>query len=121
MLLTASLLLMACRPPRTPLPSVEDLMEDRVALDGILLKCSDGSARSASQPECATARIAAARLGKDKEAAEIARREQEFERNREQLRQSQERQRALAGETQKEDAYSLPLVPVEPPPASGAR
>jgi hypothetical protein len=112
----------ACTAPRTPPPTVEDLMEDRVALDGILLNCNDSAshARGAVEADCAIARIAVERLAKQKEAAEAAKREQAFERNREQLRVSQDKRQAQEAATQKVDAYNLPLVPVEPPPAASS-
>jgi hypothetical protein len=112
----------ACTPPRTPPPTVEDLMEDRVVLDGILLNCNDSASqtRGAVEADCAIARIAVERLAKQKEVAEAAKREQAFERNREQLRVSQDKRQAQEAATQKVDAYNLPLVPVEPPPAASS-
>src|SRR5580704_9445914 len=111
------LLLGACKPPREAPPTVEDLMQDRVALDGILLKCSQQSGKSVAGADCEIARVAAERLGAEKEAAEVARRQQEFERNREKLRLSDDQRRAAQSE-KKVDVYTMPVVPVDQPPAT---
>lgn len=115
------LLLGACKPAREIPPSVEELMADRVALDGILLKCNDPARRQQVGAECQVARVAVERLAAENETIEAARREQEFERNREKLRLTDE-QRALQRSQQKQiDPYTMPLVPVEPArPASAA-
>jgi hypothetical protein len=119
------LLLGACKQPREAPPTVEDLMQDRVALDGILLKCGQQSGKSVSGADCEIARVAAERLGAEKEAAEVARRQQDFERNREKLRLSDDQRKAAAqAEQKKVDVYTMPVVPVDPvptpPPASTA-
>jgi hypothetical protein len=117
----------ACSPPKpTPL-TVEDLMEDRVVLDGILMKCDQHAIRSV---DCETARIAVERLAvQNVDPALVKKRQQGFERAREQLRLTQERARQEQEAKKKVDAYTLPVVPVEParvppqtsePPASGA-
>jgi hypothetical protein len=113
----ACLLLGACKQPREVPPTVEDLMQDRVALDGILLKCSQG--KSVPGADCEIARVAAERLGAEKEATEVARRQQDFERNREKLRLNDDQRKAAQTE-KKVDVYTMPVVPVEPPPASTA-
>ena len=111
----------ACEPVRVPAPTISDLMEDRVALDGALMKCNDRSAIAGNEALCSNARIAVERLAKRNEAAEIAKRAEAFERSREQLRQSMEKQRELQESAKpKVDAYNLPLVPVEPAPAASA-
>jgi hypothetical protein len=113
----------ACEPVRVPAPTVSDLMEDRVALDGALMKCNDRATIAGNEALCSNARIAVDRLAKQNEAAEIAKREEAFERSREQLRQTMEKQRAQQESAKpKIDAYNLPLVPVEPapPPAASA-
>ena len=97
--------------------SVTDLMEDRVTLDGVLMKCNQNPSKARTDSDCLNARIAIERLASQNEPAEEAKRTEEFERSREQLRLAQEKQRQEqeANKT-KVDAYHLPLVPVEPPP-----
>jgi hypothetical protein len=109
----------ACSPRRMPALTVTDLMEDRVMLDGVLMKCNQTPSKARTDSDCVNARIAIERLASRNEPAEEAKRAEDFERNREQLRQTQEKQR-LAEEAKKPkmDAYHLPLVPVEPPPAA---
>jgi hypothetical protein len=114
------LVLAACKPPREAPPSVEDLMADRVALDGILLKCSEPSSKDKPGADCEIARIAVERLARQKEVAEEAKRQQEFERNREQHRLSDERRAAQQSEQKKVDPYTMPVVPVEPPGATAS-
>jgi uncharacterized protein YaiL (DUF2058 family) len=97
--------------------TVTDLMEDRVSLDGVLMKCNQNDSKTRTDVDCVNARIAVERLGSQKDAADEAKRAAEFERSREQLRLSQERQRQEdEAKNPKVDAYHLPLVPVEPPP-----
>ena len=89
-------------------------------LDGVLMKCNQS--RSRSDTECVNARVAIERLANKNQPAEAAKRAQEFERSREQLRLAQEKKRREeAAKRPKVDAYHLPLVPVEaPPPVSPA-
>jgi hypothetical protein len=71
--------------------------------------------------DCQNARIAIERLGSQNEAAEEAKRAEEFERSREQLRLAQEKQRQeQAAKVKPVDVYHLPLVPVEPPASAPA-
>ena len=99
-----------------------DFMEDRVALDGAILKCNQDAALSRSDPECANARIAVERLASRQEALNQAKSAAEFERSREQLRLLQEKQRQEEEAKHKVDAYQLPLAPVDgdPPTANVA-
>jgi hypothetical protein len=109
----------ACSPRRIPPMSVADLMEDRVTLDGVLMKCNQNPAKARTDSDCLNARIAIDRLASQSDPAEEAKRTEEFERSREKLRQAQDRQRQEQEAQTKVDAYHLPLVPVEPaPPAS---
>src|ERR1700686_3462723 len=110
----------ACSPRVIPPMTVTELMEDRVMLDGVLMKCNQSKARS--DPECIKPRIPSRRLANKNEPAVEAKRAEEFERSREQLRFAQEKQRREEqARKPKVDAYNLPLVPVEtPPPASPA-
>jgi hypothetical protein len=108
----------ACAPKPDPVMSVDDLMEDRVALDGLLMKCNQAQGAPGNDASCANARIASERLARRTEAAQQEKRAAEFERNREKLREAED-QRRRAEEAKKPDAYHLPVVPVEPPPASG--
>ena len=103
----------ACAPKRIPAMTVQDLMEDRVTLDGVLLKCNEHPAKVQNDSDCLNARIAVERLAKDVDPAEEARRNAEFERSREKLRLAQEKLRQDQEAKTKVDAYNLPLVPVE--------
>ena len=111
----------ACSPKRVPPMSVTELMEDRVTLDGVLMKCNQNPSKARGDVDCQNARIAIERLGSQNEAAEEAKRAEEFERSREQLRMAQEKQRQeQAAKVKPVDVYHLPLVPVEPPPPAPA-
>jgi hypothetical protein len=92
-------------------------MEDRVKLDGLLMRCNERSGSAHDAMECVNARIAAERLDAQKQAADEAKRAEEFERNREQLRVQRDRERQeQEAKIKKVDAYHLPVVPVEPSP-----
>ena len=110
----------ACSPRRIPPMTVADLMEDRVTLDGVLMKCNQNQSKARTDSDCLNARIAIERLASQSEPAKEAKRKEEFERTREQLRLAQEKQRqeqeAKEAKT-KVDVYHLPLVPVEATPA----
>ena len=93
--------------------TVTDLMEDRVTLDGVLLKCNQDPSKSRYNSDCMNARIAVERLAKDVDPAEEARRNDEFERSRDRLRLAQEKVRQAQEAKTKVDAYHLPLVPVD--------
>jgi hypothetical protein len=100
--------------------TVTDLMEDRVTLDGVLMKCNEHPAKARSDSDCLNARIAIARLTKDVDPAEEAKRNADFERSRERLRLTQEKVRQEQEARTKVDAYNLPLVPVDSvPPSAG--
>jgi hypothetical protein len=105
----------ACSPRKTPPLTIEDLMEDRVTLDGILMKCDQRGAKSRDSTDCENARIAVERLAaQNVDPAVEKKRQEEFERAREQLRLSQERTRQEQDAKKQVDAYTLPVVPVEP-------
>jgi hypothetical protein len=109
----------ACSPRRIPPMSVSDLMEDRVTLDGVLLKCNGDPYKARTDSECLNARIAIERLASHSERAEEAKRTEEFEHSREKLRLAQEKQRQEqeAKEAKaKVDVYHLPVMPVESTP-----
>jgi hypothetical protein len=106
----------ACGPRHAAPLTVTDLMEDRVMLDGVLMKCNQDFSRSHTDSDCLNARIAIERLASQSEPAEEAKRTEEFEHRREQLRLSQERQRQQEEAKDKVDAYHLPVVPVDPAP-----
>jgi hypothetical protein len=108
----------ACSPRRIPPMTVTDLMEDRVMLDGVLMKCNQKT-KARSDADCLNARIAIERLASKTDPADEAKRAEAFERTREQLRSSQDklRQEQEAKKT-KVDVYHMPLVPVEPAPAT---
>ncbi len=108
----------ACSPERVPPPTVDELMHDRVALDGILMKCGTDPKSVGLGVNCDYARIAIARLAAQRDAAEAAKREAEFEQRRAALRQVDERQRQQQEAAQKVDPYTLPLEPTEPASAT---
>jgi len=91
-------------------------MQDRVTLDGIVMKCNSSPHLAHTDPDCENARIAIERLATRNEAADDAKRQAEFERKREELRLAQEREHT-AKVPAKVDAYHLPLVNVEAPAA----
>lgn len=93
-------------------------MDDRVTLDGVLMKCNRDVAQSRSNPDCLNARIALDRLAaqNDHEPAREAKRQEDFERSREQLRSLQDKQRLEQEAKTKVDVYHLPVVPVDPTP-----
>ena len=97
--------------------TVTDLMEDRVTLDGVLMKCNQNQSKARTDSDCLNARIAINRLASQSEPAQEAKRAEQFEHRREQLRSSEERQRLERQEQEaktKVDAYHLPVVQVEP-------
>ena len=100
-------------------------MEDRVTLDGVLLKCNQNPTKARTDTDCLNARIAIERLAKDVDPTIEEKRKAEFERSREQLRLAQEKKRQEQEAKTKVDAYNLPVVPVDPlpkgdaPPAAG--
>jgi len=107
----------ACSPRRIPPKTVSDLMEDRVMLDGALMKCNQNKSKARTDADCLNARIAIERLASQHDdSADEAKRNEAFERSREQLRMAQEKQRQEQQAKTKVDVYHLPLVPVEPPP-----
>jgi len=109
----------ACSPRPIPPMTISDLMEDRVALDGVLMKCNGNPQKARSDLDCANARIAIERLAARVDPAVEAKRVEDFERSREQLRSNEERKRRQEQESRvKVDAYHLPVIPVEPPPAT---
>ena len=113
----------ACSPRRIPPMTVTDLMEDRVMLDGVLMKCNRDKVKARTDADCQNARIAIERLASKADPADEAKRAEAFERTREQLRQSQDKLRQEQQEKEakaKVDAYHLPLVPVESAPPAAA-
>ncbi len=68
----------ACSPKRIPPLTIDDLMEDRVTLDGVLMKCNENPAKARNDADCRNARIAIERLAKDVDPAEEAKRNAEF-------------------------------------------
>jgi hypothetical protein len=107
----------ACSPRRIPPMTVTDLMEDRVALDGVLMKCNRDPEKARRDSDCLNARIAIERLAARVDPAVEAKRAEDFERSREQLRVSEEKKKHEQESKTKVDAYHLPVIPVEPTPA----
>jgi hypothetical protein len=99
--------------------TVSDLMEDRVLLDGVLMKCNRDPGKARSNSDCMNARIAIERLAARVDPAAEAKRSEDFEKSREQLRALQDKQRQeQEAKNPKVDAYHLPVIPVEPAPPS---
>jgi hypothetical protein len=106
---------LGCEPRRIPPLTVEDLMEDRVTLDGVLLKCEQEPSKVRNPSDCESARIANERLATQRIDPEVEKRRQaDFEKAREQLRVAQEKLRQEQEAKTKVDAYTLPVVPVDP-------
>jgi hypothetical protein len=116
LLCTAVIAAAACSPHKIPSMTVADFMDDRVKLDGMIMKCNQDPARARSDSDCMNARIAVERLASQNEASRQAKSAEDFERSREQLRALQDKQRQEQEASKKVDAYHLPLVPVEPSP-----
>jgi hypothetical protein len=114
----------ACSPRRIPPMTVEDLMEDRVTLDGLMMKCNQNPSALHDTSDCENARIAIERLAsQDVDPTVEKKRQEEFEHAREKLRLAEDKQRQEQEAKAKVDAYSLPVVPVTPtaaPPAGSA-
>ncbi len=115
----AILCLGACSPRRVPSITLDDMMTDRVTLDGVLIKCNAHPATMNTDSDCLTARVAIERLAKAHELGDQTKHAEEFERIRDQLRLSQDKVRSQHEASQKVDPYNLPLVPVDSSPASG--
>src|SRR4029077_11740969 len=106
----------ACSPRRIPPMTVSDLMEDRVALDGVLLKCNRDPEKTRRDSNCLNARIGIELLAQRVDPAAEAKKVEDFERSREQLRASEEKKKQDQESKTKVDAYHLPVIPVEPTP-----
>jgi hypothetical protein len=118
-LCAAILAVLGCAPRRIPPVTVEELMEDRVTLDGILLKCDQEPSKVRNPSDCENARIANERLATQRVDPEVEKRRQaDFEKAREQLRLTQDKLRQEQEAKTKVDAYTLPVVPVDPAAAA---
>ena len=107
----------ACSPRRIPPVTVSDLMEDRVALDGVLMKCNRDPGKARQDSDCMNARIAVERLAARIDPEAEAKKLEEFEKSREQLRAAEDKKRQDEQlKNKKVDAYHLPVIPVEPTP-----
>jgi hypothetical protein len=114
-LCAAILATVGCAPRRIPPVTVEDLMEDRVTLDGILMKCDQDPSKVRNPSDCENARIAIERLASQQVDPDVDKKRQaEFEKAREKLRVVQDKLRAEQEAKTKVDAYTLPVVPVNP-------
>lgn len=90
-------------------------MEDRVTLDGIMMKCNQNPTKLRDTSDCENARIAVDRLASENvDPTAEKKRQDEFERAREQLRLAEDKQRREQEVKTQVDAYSLPVVPVTP-------
>jgi hypothetical protein len=118
-LCAAILAVLGCAPHRIPPVTVEELMEDRVTLDGILLKCDQEPSKVRNPSDCENARIANERLATQRVDPDVEKRRQaDFEKAREQLRLTQDKLRQEQEAKTKVDAYTLPVVPVDPAAAA---
>ncbi len=94
-------------------------MKDRVTLDGVLMNCDQNPSRVRNPADCENARIANERLANRSIDPEVEkRREADFEKARDQRRLAQDKLREEQEARTKVDAYTLPLVPVEPAASS---
>jgi hypothetical protein len=114
--IAAVVLTAACSPRRIPPMTVADLMEDRVALDGVLMKCNREPEKARRDSDCLNARVAIERLAARVDPEVEAKRAEDFERSREQLRISEDKKRQEKESKTKVDAYHLPVIPVDPAP-----
>jgi hypothetical protein len=115
--LAAAVLTAACSPRRIPPMTVSDLLEDRVLLDGVIMKCNRDPGTARSNSDCINARIAIERLAARTDPAAEAKRAEDFEKSREQLRALQDKQRQeQEAKRPKIDVYNMPVIPVEPAP-----
>jgi len=90
-------------------------MEDRVTLDGILMKCDQDPTKVRSPSDCENARIAIERLASQQVDPDVEKKHQaEFEKARERLRLAQDKLRQEQEAKTKVDPYTLPVVPVDP-------
>ena len=105
-----------CAPKVVPRMTVEDLIEDRVTLDGVLMKCNEHPSAARTSTDCENARIAVERLAKDVDPTEEVKRKAEFEAHREKLRLAQDELRRQNDAQSRVDPYALPVVPVDAPP-----
>jgi hypothetical protein len=106
----------ACeRAPSTGI-SVQDLLDDRVTLDGVLMKCNHYPRDASIGQDCHNARIAIERLATARDETEAAKKQAEFEHHRDRVRAEQEQSKRRRDESQKVDPYKLPLVPADPAP-----
>lgn len=93
-------------------------MQDRVTLDGVMIKCNQNPDKLRGTSDCENARVAVERLASENvDPTAEKKRQEEFERAREQLRLVEDKQRQEQEAKTKVDAYSLPVVPVTPPAA----
>jgi hypothetical protein len=116
-LAAVAVLTAACEPRRIPAMTVSDLMEDRVLLDGVIMKCNRDPGQARSNSDCLNARIAIERLAARVDPAVEAKRAEEFEKSREQLQMLQDKQRQeQEAKKPKVDVYNMPVIPVEPAP-----
>jgi len=109
-----------CTAPPPPPATVEDLMEDRVTLDGLMLKCNQAPVQARNPADCQTARIAAERLAANADKIVAAKRDAAFEHRRERLRQAEDHAREEQEAKSKVDPYEMPVVPVDGSPPPGA-
>ncbi len=116
-LVAVAVLTAACSPRRIPPMTVSDLLEDRVLLDGVLMKCNRDPGYARSSSDCLNARVAIERLAARTDPAAEAKRMEDFEKRREQLRAQQDKQRQeQEAKRPKVDVYNMPVIPVEPAP-----
>lgn len=110
-LLCATVLVAGCSAPEPQPRSVVDFASDPAVLNGVLLRCAERPRKSASDPECVNARMAAEQLAARAATENAAEREREFERLRAERRLRDEQLRRAAERSQpKFDPYRSPVT-----------
>ena len=103
---------------RQPRPrTVDELAADPTVLQGLMARCAADGRLAANDAECVNARFATERLGRALDAEKRGLLDEEFARQREQRRLSEDaRSRAAAEAQPRFDPYSAPVPPVAPTP-----
>ena len=114
----AALAVAGCGAPAPRARTVAELAEDPAVLQGLLARCAADKRAATADPECANARLAMERLGREEDAKRNAERAAEFERQRARRRAAQDEaaKKAAAAANPTFDPYSAPVGP-EPPAA----
>ena len=108
--------LAGCGAPK-PLPhTVNELVDDRVLLQGIIVRCAADKRAADADVECTNARLAVERIGAEEDSRHSAERGAAFDQQREQHRVQEEQRRRAAEHAQATfDPYSSPVTGDKPP------